>query len=88
MSKLINSIFLTEGVFKNTGKHQKFMYNREQLLRDSVAQELNTYLNFGVFPVPADTQRAKYLEDKGYKVRIVQDNSYPKYKITVRGIEK
>lgn len=60
MSKLINSIFLTEGVFKNSGKHQKFMYNREQLLRDSVAQELNTYLNFGVFPVPADTQAAVY----------------------------
>lgn len=30
----------------------------------------------------------KQLETKGYKVRIVQDNSYPKYKITVRGIEK
>ncbi len=30
----------------------------------------------------------KELENKGYKVRIVQDNSYPKYKITVRGIEK
>lgn len=30
----------------------------------------------------------KYLEDKGYKVRIVQDNSYPKYKIKVRGIVK
>ena len=30
----------------------------------------------------------KHLETKGYKVRIVQDNSYPKYKITVRGIEK
>ena len=30
----------------------------------------------------------KHLETKGYKVRIVQDNDYPKYKITVRGIEK
>ena len=30
----------------------------------------------------------RYFEEKGYKVRIVQDNSYPKYKITVRGIEK
>lgn len=30
----------------------------------------------------------KQLENKGYKVRIVQDNSYPKYKITVRGIKK
>lgn len=28
------------------------------------------------------------LNEKGYKVRIVQDDSYPKYKITVRGIEK
>lgn len=28
----------------------------------------------------------KYLESKGYKVRIVQDAEYPKYKITVRGI--
>ncbi len=28
----------------------------------------------------------KKLNDKGYKVRIVQDETYPKYKITVRGI--
>lgn len=29
-----------------------------------------------------------YLNNKGYKVRIVQDNSYPKYKIKIRGIVK
>lgn len=29
----------------------------------------------------------KYLQAKGYKVRIVQDDGYPKYKITVRGIK-
>lgn len=34
---------------------QKVKYNREQLLSKETAKELNTYLNFGVFPTFADT---------------------------------
>ena len=34
---------------------QKVKYNRQQLLSKDVAYELNTYLNFGVFPTFADT---------------------------------
>ena len=35
-------------------------YNREQLLSAETASELNTYLNFGVFPTFADTYIPKY----------------------------
>lgn len=34
---------------------QKVKYNREQLLSKTTAADLNTYLNFGVFPTFADT---------------------------------
>ena len=34
---------------------QKVKYNREQLLSKETAKELNTYLNFGVFPTFTDT---------------------------------
>lgn len=34
---------------------QKVKYNREQLLSSETAKELNTYLNFGVFPSFAET---------------------------------
>ena len=34
---------------------QKIRYNREHLLSKSTAEELNTYLNFGVFPTFTDT---------------------------------
>ena len=34
---------------------QKVKYNREQLLSKETAKELNTYLNFGVFPTYTDT---------------------------------
>lgn len=34
---------------------QKVKYNREQLLSKETAKELNTYLNFGIFPTYTDT---------------------------------
>lgn len=43
---------------------QKIRYNREQLLSKSTAKELNTYLNFGVFPTFADTFIPYYEDGK------------------------
>lgn len=43
---------------------QKVRYNREQLLSKETAKELNTYLNFGVFPTFTDTF-IPYYDDKG-----------------------
>ena len=47
----------SKGTISNTDKNvvQKIKYNREQLLSKETAKELNTYLNFGVFPTYADT---------------------------------
>lgn len=43
---------------------QKVRYNREQLLSQETAKELNTYLNFGVFPTFTDTY-VPYYDDNG-----------------------
>ena len=47
----------SNGQISNSDKNvvQKVKYNRQQLLSKEVAKELNTYLNFGVFPTFADT---------------------------------
>lgn len=47
----------SKGVIGSSDKNviQKVRYNREQLLSKNVANELNTYLNFGIFPTYADT---------------------------------
>jgi hypothetical protein len=47
----------SKGVIGNADKNviQKVRYNRTQLLSKDVAKDLNTYLNFGVFPTYADT---------------------------------
>lgn len=39
---------------------QKVRYNREHLLSSSTASELNTYLNFGIFPSFAETYKPEY----------------------------
>lgn len=39
---------------------QKVKYNRAHLLSSSTAEELNTYLHFGVFPTFADTFKPNY----------------------------
>ena len=43
---------------------QKVKYNRSQLLSNEIAQELNTYKNFGVFPTFADTFIPYYVDGK------------------------
>ena len=43
---------------------QKVKYNRTQLLSAETAAELNTYLNFGVFPTFADTYVPRYEDGK------------------------
>ena len=53
---------------------QKVKYNREQLLSNKTAEELNTYLNFGVFPSFAETF-IPYYED-GKLVDAPKDNRY------------
>ena len=47
----------SKGKINNADKNviQKVRYNREQLLSKETAKELNTYLNFGVFPSFAET---------------------------------
>ena len=60
----INNIFSVNGLIEST---PKIKYNREQLLQKDVADELNTYLNFGIFPVYADTKKPEYdLNDPNY----------------------
>lgn len=49
-------------------RNQKVRYNREQLLSQKVAYELNTYLNFGLFPTYADAYDPEYEKD-GEKYR-------------------
>ena len=61
----INNIFRADGLIEAS---PKIKYNREQLLQKDVADELNTYLNFGIFPVFADTKKPEYdLSDPNYK---------------------
>ena len=47
----------SKGTISSADKNivQKVRYNREQLLSKDTARELNTYLNFGIFPTFADT---------------------------------
>ena len=56
----------SKGVIGNADKNviQKVRYNRTQLLSKDVAKDLNTYLNFGVFPTYADTSIPYYKNGK------------------------
>lgn len=55
----------SKGLIPNSskGRVQKVKYNREQLLSKKTAEELNTYLNFGVFPTFSDTALNEYDEN-------------------------
>jgi hypothetical protein len=67
-----HKIFSTGRITDSKNVVQKVRYNREQLISDDVAYQLNTYLNFGVFPTFADTYADKYNYDKSSeKVRRV-----------------
>lgn len=46
---------------------QRVKYNREQLLSKQTAEELNTYLNFGIFPTYADT-KIPYYDNNGNEI--------------------
>lgn len=47
------------------GVVQKVKYNREELLSKETAANLNTYLNFGIFPTFTDTSTDEYEEKDG-----------------------
>lgn len=47
------------------GVVQKVKYNREELLSKDTATNLNTYLNFGIFPTFTDTSTDEYEEKDG-----------------------
>lgn len=47
------------------GVVQKVKYNREELLSKETATNLNTYLNFGIFPTFTDTSIDEYEEKDG-----------------------
>jgi hypothetical protein len=61
-----NKIF-SKGLIQDSDKNviQKVRYNREQLLSKETAKELNTYLNFGIFPTYAETFISYYDKDTG-----------------------
>lgn len=63
-----NNIF-TNNTFENSYKVQKSRYNRDYLMDQKTAEEFNTYLNFGVFPVYADTQPEAYVYNGSKWVR-------------------
>lgn len=56
----IQNIFFKETTIASQQKVQKVTYNRDYLISKDVADEFNTYANFGVFPVFADTEIAEY----------------------------
>ena len=59
-----NKIFSKARITHDKNVVQKVKYNREQLLSKDTAKELNTYLNFGVFPTFADTFVPYYKDGK------------------------
>lgn len=63
MSKIFST---NSNTLSSTHKNviQKVKYNREQLLSKKTAEELNTYLNFGVFPSFAETDIPYYENGK------------------------
>ena len=60
----------SKGLVDLTNKQvvQKVKYNREHLLSSETAEELNTYLNFGIFPTFADTFEPEYDKNDNYKL--------------------
>jgi len=61
MAETINKIF-SKGLITDTKNIQKVRYNREYLLSSQVADEINTYRTFGVFPTFSDSYRPEYKE--------------------------
>lgn len=65
-------IFSTNTICDSKNVIQKVRYNREHIMSDKTAEELNTYLNFGVFPTFAETYADEF-SDKGPKYERVMD---------------
>jgi hypothetical protein len=63
----INNIFTKSNILSKSSNVQKIRHNREYLIDTNTAKEFNTYLNFGVFPVFADTTPAEYDPNNGYE---------------------
>lgn len=55
-------------LLQQCSRDQKIRYNREHLLSRKVAYEMNTYLNFGLFPTYAEAYDPEYEKD-GEKYR-------------------
>ena len=64
----IQNIFSADSTIALHPKVQKVTYNRDYLISKEVADEFNTYANFGVFPVFADTNMHQYDEKNDYKI--------------------
>lgn len=64
----IQNIFSADSTIALQSKVQKVTYNRDYLISKEVADEFNTYANFGVFPVFADTNMHQYDEKNDYKI--------------------
>ena len=67
MAETVNKIFSKDFIIQPSGV-QKVRYNRDYLLSKDVAEELNTYLNFGVFPTYSEAYIPKY-KKSGEKVK-------------------
>lgn len=67
MAETINKIF-SKGFISDTKNVQKIRYNRDYLLSQTVADELNTYRTFGVFPTFSEAYKP-YYEKTGQKVK-------------------
>lgn len=67
MAEVVNKIF-SKGFLVNPNSVQKVRYNRDYLLSKEVASELNTYLNFGVFPTFSEAYKPEY-KKTGEKVK-------------------
>lgn len=68
MSTVIQNIFSGQNSIAASRKVQKIKYNRDYLISKDVATELNTYANFGVFPVYAETSMLQYDPENDYEI--------------------
>ena len=68
MSTVIQNIYSGQNSIAASKKVQKIKYNRDYLISRDVAEELNTYANFGVFPVYAETSMLQYDPEKDYEI--------------------
>lgn len=85
MAESINKIF-SKGFIAETSQVQKFRHNRDYLLTQRVADELNTYRTFGIFPSFSEAYRPIYersnvavVDAEGQTVTDEKGNVYMEY---------